>query len=145
MIGRTLAAIVIALVLLPFLLGAQGRGTAPAAIDPARSSIADSARLAARAADVQLHGVVRCTGCRSFTLGATVSQRGTGALAQGGIRCICHGTAERWSLTARAQAGVRFEPGAARVCVWVAARGAGGRALDARQWCEPVTLRAIEA
>ena len=84
--------------------------------------------------------MVRCKGCRTFTLGATVSQPASGAIGQGGVRCICRGVSERWQLTARAREATRFRPGSARVCVWVLARGTGNRAIDARQWCETVTL-----
>ena len=116
--------------------------SAPAsAIDPRGSSVAGSARIAADGASVRLAGVVRCTTCRSFTLGATVSQPASGAVGQGGVRCICHGAAERWILTARAREATKFRAGQARVCVWVLARGTGNRAIDARQWCETVMLR----
>ena len=58
------------------------------------------------------------------------------------MRCVCHGDAERWLLTARAREATRFEPGAARVCVWVIARRAAAKPIDAEQWCESVALRA---
>jgi hypothetical protein len=110
------------------------------AIDPAGSQIAGSARLGAEGTTVRLTGVVRCRGCRTFTLGATVSQPASGAVGQGGVRCICHGVSERWILTARAREATSFRTGSARVCVWVLARGAENRAIDARQWCETVML-----
>ena len=120
-------------------------GTAFAgAIDPARSAIGDSARLNANATAVHVEGVLTCATCRSFTLGATVSQNRSGAVAQGGVRCVCHGARERWLVTTRAREATRFKPGAARVCVWVIARGSAGRAIDAVQWCEAVTLRFAE-
>jgi len=89
---------------------------------------------------VVLSGVVRCRGCRAFTLGATVSQPASGAIGQGGVRCTCRGAAERWLLTARAREATRFRAGSARVCVWVLARGPANRAIDARQWCATVML-----
>ncbi|MDP9256090.1 MAG: hypothetical protein M3Q31_05990 [Actinomycetota bacterium] len=115
------------------------------AIDPARSSIGNSGRLNASATAVHLDGIVYCASCRSFTLGATVSQSGSGAVGQGGVRCLCRGARVRWLLTARAREATRFKPGAARVCVWIIARASGGKAIDAEQWCEHVTLRAAEA
>jgi hypothetical protein len=116
-------------------------GPAPAsAIDPGGSQIAGTARLGAKGTTVRLTGVVRCRGCRTFTLGATVSQPASGAIGQGGVRCICHGVSERWILTARAREATSFRAGSARVCVWVLARGAENRAIDARQWCETVML-----
>lgn len=110
-------------------------------IDPARSSIGNGAQLTANAKAVHVSGVVRCAGCRGFTLGATVSQPGSGAVGQGGVRCVCQGLRTRWLLTARTREATTFKPGAARVCVWVIARGAANKAIDAEQWCEPVMLR----
>jgi hypothetical protein len=122
--------------------------TSPAfarAIDPAHTTVGNSARLGTDAKTVAIDGVVACATCRTFTLGATVSQRTSGAVAQGGVRCVCHGARERWTLTARAREGTRFRQGGARVCVWIIARRAAGRAIDAEQWCENVTLRSSDA
>lgn len=115
------------------------------AIDPARSTVGNSARLNASATAVRLDGVVYCATCRRFTLGATVSQSRSGALGQGGVRCVCRAAREHWVLTARTREATRFKPGAARVCVWIIARGSRGKAIDAAQWCENVTLRPAEA
>jgi len=114
-------------------------------IDRARSSVGDSASMGAAGRTLHLVGVVRCAGCRTFTLGATVSQRTSGAVAQGGVRCVCHGAVERWRLVARARESTAFQPGAARVCVWVIARSSAARPIDARQWCESVALKRVEA
>jgi hypothetical protein len=119
---------------------AIGPSVAVAGAIAASSTVSDSARLAAGGRALQVGGVVRCSACRGFTLGATVSQRGSGAIAQGGVRCTCDGVAEHWLLTARAREGTTFRRGPARVCVWVTARSQGGEAIDARQWCESVTL-----
>jgi hypothetical protein len=124
-------------------LGIAGSASA-GAIDPARSTVAGTAHLSRGATAVRLAGVVHCAACRTFTLGATVSQRTTGAVGQGGVRCVCNGTAERWQLTARAREKTRFKPGAARVCVWIIARGADRGPIDAAQWCERVTLKLAE-
>ena len=127
------------------LLGGVVGSASAGAIDPGRSTIDDAARLNASATTVRLGGVVHCPTCRTFTLGATVSQRTSGAVGQGGVRCVCRGGAERWLLTARAREATRFKPGAARVCIWIIARDASRAAIDAQQWCERVTLRAAEA
>ena len=121
-------------------LGALAGAAAASAIDPAGSRVAGSAQLGSNGATVRLSGMVRCKGCRTFTLGATISQPASGAIGQGGVRCICRGLSERWLLTARAREATRFRPGSARVCIWVLARGAENRAIDARQWCETVML-----
>jgi hypothetical protein len=111
------------------------------AIDPSHSAIGDSARLSAGGRAIRVQGIVRCTGCSRFTLGATISQGASGAVAQGGVRCVCQGGTERWFATARAREATRFRPGPARVCVWIIARGSGGAAIDAAQWCERAILR----
>ena len=121
-------------------LGALAGAAQASAIDPSGSQVAGTARLGANGTTISLSGVVRCKGCRTFTLGATVSQPASGAIGQGGVRCICRGASERWQLIARAREATRFRPGSARVCVWVLARGTGNRAIDARQWCETVML-----
>jgi hypothetical protein len=129
---------------LSLLCGLAGSASARA-IDPAHSSIGNSARLTPSATAVQLEGIVTCATCRRFTLGATISQTGSGAVGQGGVRCVCHGAREHWFLTARAREATKFKPGAARVCVWIIARGSAGKAIDAEQWCEAVTLRLAAA
>jgi hypothetical protein len=110
------------------------------AIDPGASSIARSARLNAGGTTLQLRGVVRCGACKGFTLGATVSQADSGAIGQGGVRCQCDSATERWLVTAHSREATAFRAGAARVCVWLTARGSSGKAIDARQWCESVRL-----
>jgi hypothetical protein len=138
---RALPSAVAAVLFLVLGIGSASAG----AIDPARSTIADTARLSTGATAVHLAGVVHCPSCRAFTLGATVSQRTSGAVGQGGVRCVCHGAAERWLVTARAREATRFKPGVARVCIWIIARGSDRTPIGAEQWCEGVTLRAAEA
>jgi hypothetical protein len=137
--GRPCLRATAALITLALALAIGASVAVAGAIAPG-STIADSARLAAGGRTLQVGGVVRCNSCRGFTLGATVSQRGSGAIAQGGVRCACHGSAEHWLLTARSREGTTFRPGQARICVWVTARSDGGDAIDARQWCENVKL-----
>jgi hypothetical protein len=120
--------------------GLCGATASASPIDRAGSNVSATAKLNANGTTVRLTGVVRCPTCRSFTLGVTVSQPASGALGQGGVRCTCHGAAERWLLTARSREATRFKAGQARVCVWVLARGVGNRPIDARQWCETVVL-----
>ncbi len=60
-------------------------------IDAGASSIAASAHLNAKGDALQLRGVVRCSACKGFSLGATVSQARSGAIGQGGVRCACRG------------------------------------------------------
>jgi hypothetical protein len=111
------------------------------AIDTDASSMVHLARLSARGTALQLRGVVRCSACKGFTLGVTVSQASSGAIGQGGLRCVCHSGSERWVTTARTREATTFRAGTARVCIWITARGPTGEAIDARQWCQDVRLR----
>jgi hypothetical protein len=122
-------------------LAAMPSAASASAIDPGRSTIGSSAELNAGGTTVMLRGVVQCATCKRFTLGATVSQHTTGAVAQGGVRCVCRGSGERWVVTARAREATAFRAGPARVCVWIIGRGTTGEAIDARQWCRNVKLK----
>ena len=67
-----------------------------------------------------------------------VTQRG-GAVATGRWAGRCTARAKPWSLTARAEARTRFDPGRARACgVGIAYKGT--RRNDAIQWCADVRL-----
>jgi hypothetical protein len=113
------------------------------AIDPLHTKIDATARLDGTRKVVRVTGQVRCARCDRFTLVATVSQRSTGALAVGGLRCLCRSDTERWSLKARVgEPPSRFVAGVGRICAWVVARNARGKPIDAFQWCRDIKLLA---
>lgn len=109
------------------------------AVDPRRSAINATAKLSDGGRLVHVTGRVRCARCTRITLAVTVSQR-NGALAQGGVRCVCRSATERWIVNAKVRQATTLRAGRARVCTWVIGQGAGGKAIDAYQWCRDVTL-----
>jgi len=109
------------------------------AVDPSRTVVSPTAKLAEAGRVVRVAGQVRCATCTRLTLAVTVSQR-SGAVAQGGVRCVCSATTEKWTIRARVRGPVKLHAGAAQVCAWVIARGAAGKPIDAYQWCRSVTL-----
>ena len=128
----TLLALALSLTLLASSADAGG-------VDPARTVIKPTAKLVGGGRMVRVTGQVTCASCARLTLAVTVSQR-TGALAQGGARCACHGATEHWAVTATVRQTVKLRAGPARICTWVIAHGASGKPIDAYQWCRSVTL-----
>jgi hypothetical protein len=128
-----------ALVALAVSAGLASSAPAGAAVDPVRTITNPSAKLGDAGRTVRVTGQVTCAACTRLTLAVTISQR-SGALAQGGVRCVCRATTERWTITARIRETARLHAGRARICTWVMARGAKDRPIDAYQWCRDVTL-----
>lgn len=110
-----------------------------AAIDPLRTTIAATAKRSDAGRTLRVTGQVRCASCTRLAIAVTVSQR-SGALAQGGVRCVCRAASERWTIVARVRDGVELRAGRARICTWIVARGSQGTPIDAHQWCRDVTL-----
>jgi hypothetical protein len=102
-----------------------------ATIDP-RGRVAPSGRV------VSLSGSIVCAGCGVVTIGVTLSQASTGALAQGGVRCRCSAGPIRMTIRAVARYGT-FTPGRAKACAWLVSRGSESTGA-ARQWCRPLKL-----
>ena len=69
----------------------------------------------------------------------TVTQRSTGAVAQGLVHLRGTGAAQRWEVTCLAHGRERFVPGPA-TAVGLARTLTQGRATDAHQWLVDVTL-----
>lgn len=114
--------------------------SAQAGIRPAGTHIAGTATLNASGTAIRLRGQVQCTGCTRFTLGVTVTQRRSGALGQGGVRCRCRSATTGWAVTTRLRGTVPFAPRRAIACGWVIAYGTSRTPIDAYQWCDTVTL-----
>jgi hypothetical protein len=109
-----------------------------AASNHSRAAIGPRGQLAPSGRVVVLSGSVVCGGCGVVTLGVTLSQASTGALAQGGIRCRCSDGTIRMTIRAVARYGT-FTPGRAKACAWLVSEGSE-TAGTARQWCRPMTL-----
>ncbi|HEX6388925.1 MAG TPA: hypothetical protein VFZ89_05755 [Solirubrobacteraceae bacterium] len=80
-------------------------------------------------------GPLACTRGERVTVDARVTQRQTGALAEGRWRGICTGERQTWRVRrAATKHRERFAPGAAEACGLLLTRRRG-RVTDAHQWC----------
>ena len=101
-------------------------------IDPV-ATITDDGRL------VIATDPLTCTrGERAF-LRVTVSQRATGAVAEGRSRIVCTGNSQQWEVQAGTQGQATFGEGPA-VAVAIARTAERGEISDAHQWLVNVTL-----
>ncbi len=69
----------------------------------------------------------------------TVTQRATGAVAEGRVRFVCSTGEQQWEVHAATHGNEVFAPGPA-TAVAVAVTGSGGVATDAHQWLVNITL-----
>jgi hypothetical protein len=89
---------------------------------------------------VQVTGPIGCSQVERATIRVTVSQRTTGAVAEGRWRGRCAPTARTWTVRRFVQQGsATFETGTARVCALGVTRS-GAKVTDAKQWCQTVRL-----
>jgi len=72
-------------------------------------------------------------------LRVTVTQRSTGALAEGSVLLTGNGQTNQWEVAAVVEGRATFEPGPS-TAVAVARTTVGGRATDAHQWLVNITL-----
>jgi hypothetical protein len=114
--------------------------TASAGIQPKGTVIDAKVALDASTKTMALTGRIACSDCAGFTLGVTVSQRGSGALAQGGVACRCRGPINSWAVTARVRGKAAFAEGRAMACAWLRIRGGSDKVKDAHQWCRIVRV-----
>jgi len=86
-------------------------------------------------------GPISCTAGERVPLRVTVTQRTTGALAEGSTRVVCagEGQLQQWEVHATAQGANTFEPGAA-TAVAVGRSTRRGDTSDAHQWLVEITL-----
>src|SRR5262245_48723223 len=84
-------------------------------------------------------GPLECTAGERAHVIVTLTQRTTGAIAEGRGFVACTGREETWAIEALVQGKSTFEPGPATAAaiVWTVARG---DTTDAHQWLVPVTL-----
>jgi hypothetical protein len=88
-------------------------------------------------------GPIACTRGDKLQLRVIVTQRSTGALAEGYFQGTCKGNLQRWSVEAITHGEAAFESGLA-VASAVAVTRDRGRATDAHQWFADVTLAPTE-
>jgi hypothetical protein len=88
---------------------------------------------------ITLTGPIRCTQVEWVALRVTVTQRSTGAIAEGYAILLGSTDVQHWQLHASVRGSATFEAGAA-TAVAVAVSTREGEATDAHQWLVPVTL-----
>jgi len=101
-------------------------------IDPV-ASVTDSGR------HLIVTGPIECTESQRAYLRVTVTQRETGAVAEGRTLVTCTGGTQQWEIHAAAQGNEAFTEGLA-TAVGLARTTDRGAADDAHQWLVNVTL-----
>jgi len=84
-------------------------------------------------------GPIACTESQPAYLRVTVTQRSTGAVAEGGTLVACTAAAQQWAIQASTQGQASFQEGPA-TAVAVARTTDRGRSDDAHQWLVNITL-----
>ena len=89
---------------------------------------------------VEVTGPIRCSQVERARTRVTVSQRTTGAVAEGRWRGLCRRITRTWTAKRLVpQGSAFFQAGTAHACALVVTRRAG-RATDAKQWCRTIEL-----
>ena len=113
---------------------------APAFAGVALNTIDRHAALDEAGRVVQVTGPIRCNQVERATIRVTVSQRTTGAVAEGRWRGWCRPTARTWTVRRFVQQGsATFETSTAQVCALGVTRRET-KVTDAKQWCQTVRL-----
>ena len=84
-------------------------------------------------------GPINCTAGERAYLRVTVTQRTTGAVAEGSSFVTCAGISQQWEVHAVTQGAASFVPGAA-TAVGLGSTSLRGQVNDAHQWLVNVTL-----
>jgi len=105
--------------------------------------VANTIDLVAVAADngrlVVVTGPITCTARERAYVRVTVTQRTTGAVAEGSGFVTCTGAGQQWEVHAETQGRASFAPVAA-LAVGLATTSLRGATTDAHQWLVNVTL-----
>ena len=116
--------------------------TASASAGVVLNTIDRGATLDARGHVLAVTGPIRCSEAERATIRVTVSQRTTGAVADGRWRGLCRRTTRTWTARQFAPHGsASFQAGTAQACALAVTRRAE-RATDAKQWCRTIELTA---
>ena len=84
-------------------------------------------------------GPIGCTESERAYLRVTVTQRATGAVAEGRTLITCTGGTQQWEVHASTQGDETFEEGPATAAA-LARTADGGKTTDAHQWLVDITL-----
>ena len=119
------------------LAGVLVAGTAFARI--VRNTIDPVAFVTHQGRHLVVSGPVACDRTEWIDQRVTVTQRATGAVAEGRLRLVCGTVEQQWELQVATHGNEAFEPGPA-TAVAVAVAGSHGVATDAHQWLVNITL-----
>ena len=84
-------------------------------------------------------GPITCTRGERVFLRVTVTQRTTGAVAEGRSRVVCTGNNQQWEVHAATQGKADFDEGPA-LAVAIGRSADHGKITDAHQWLVEITL-----
>ena len=84
-------------------------------------------------------GPIGCTASERAYLRVTVTQRDTGAVAEGSTRITCTGDIQQWEVQASTQGRETFQEGPA-TAVALGSTTSRGETTDAHQWLVEITL-----
>jgi hypothetical protein len=101
-------------------------------IDPL-AIVADNGR------QIMVTGPIGCTESQRADLRVTVTQRSTGAVAEGSTHITCTADTQQWAVHASIQGKATFEEGPA-TAVALARTTSRGETDDAQQWLVNITL-----
>lgn len=117
-----------------------GVATAPIAVAKVIFNTIDAVAFVADAGRLLVvTGPITCTAGEQGILRVTVTQRETGALAEGQTLVVCNGGPQEWEVNAAIQGRQSFQVGSA-IAVASARTRARGDTTDAHQWLVPITL-----
>lgn len=105
----------------------------------ARNTIDPIAIVADNGRHLIVTGPIACTARERTFLRVTVTQRTTGAVAQGRTLITCTGNSQQWKVHAATQGKESFEEGLA-TAVAIARTTSRGETTDAHQWLINITL-----
>jgi len=115
-------------------------GTAPMAFAAIATNTIDAqAVIAANGRRLIVSGPIQCTAGERVSIRVTVTQRSTGAIAEGSVVGVCTGNIDRWEVQATTRGKEAFQEGAA-TAVAIATTTTGGQTTDAHQWLVNMTL-----
>ena len=105
----------------------------------ARNTIDPVGIVAHNGRHVTLTGPIAITAGERAHMRVTVTQRTTGAVAEGHAVFLGTGTTNQWEITATVEGRATFEAGPA-IAVAIARTSLNGQATDAHQWLVDITL-----
>lgn len=104
-----------------------------------RNTIDGTAKLTDNGRTIIVTGPIQCDQTQPTYMRVTVSQRSTGAVANGIANITCTADEQQWEVRITTQGNATFEEGPA-FAVALAKTTQNGKPDDAHQWLVPITL-----